>query len=204
MVEKNFALERLVFISDAVVAVSIALLALGIGIKSISSEYWQFSDIGNLFKLLAAFTLSFFNIANFWRTHHACFTHINRVDERLLWYNMLWLFFIVLIPFSTSLLSTFWGETIAATVYSMNTLLIALSQNLIWDYASDNKYTKEVISTKIDDSIRIFSNLDMINGALALTFSFFHPFAAFVLLFIKLPMIVISRMYFREGRSSRG
>ena len=148
---------------------------------------------------MLAYALSFFNTANFLRTHHAFFTHIDWVDEKLLWYNMLWLLFIVLFSFSTSLPSFFWGE--AVFVYSLNTLLIAFFQNLVWDHASDKKHPNgQAISPATDARLRAFCNLDMINGALALAVAFFHPVAAFILLFTKLPMIVIARMFVRTGR----
>lgn len=197
MEEKNLSLERLVFFSDAVVAIAITLLALDIRVEATPIRHLHFADIGNLWAPLAAFALSFFNIANFWRTHHAFFTYIERVDEKLLWYNMLWLLFIVLFPFSTSLLSNFLGDSVAVFMYSLNTLLIALFQNLIWDYASDKKYMRKEIATSVDARIRTFCNLDMINAVLAMGVAFVSPLAAFLLLLTKLPMIVIARMFFR-------
>lgn len=203
MEDKNLSLERLVFFSDAVVAIAITLLALDIRVEPTSNGTLQFSDVGNLWKPLLAFALSFLNIANFWRTHHAFFIHIDKVDERLLWYNVAWLLFIVLFPFSTSLLSNFWGESVAVFIYSLNTLFIALFQNLIWDYASDKKYLKvETITPETDKRFRTFCNLDMINGVLAVAMAFINPIAAFILLLTKLPMIVIARMFFRTNQRS--
>lgn len=201
MEQKNLSLERLVFFSDAVVAIAITLLALDIRVGPTPTGRLHFSDIGELWKPLLAFVLSFFNIANFWRTHHAFFAHIDKIDERLLWYNMLWLLFIVLFPFSTSLLGTFWGEPVSVFTYSLNTLLIALFQNLIWDYASEKKYLKaESITPAAAARFRTFCNLDMINGALAVAVAFIHPIAAFILLLTRLPMIVIARTFFQTAR----
>ncbi len=200
MEKKNLSLERLVFFSDAVVAIAITLLALNIRVETTATGHLAFSDIFNLWKPLTAFILSFFNIANFWRTHHAFFIHINKVDERLLWYNLLWLLFIILFPFSTSLLSSFLDDTVAVFIYSLNTLLIALFQNLIWDYASDRKYLLEkTITKRADARIRTFCNLDMINGVLAVVICFVSPVVAFILLLTKLPMIIIARFIYRRG-----
>ena len=71
MEQKNLSLERLVFFSDAVVAIAITLLALDIRVGPTPTGRLHFSDIAELWKPLLAFVLSFFNIANFWRTHHA-------------------------------------------------------------------------------------------------------------------------------------
>ncbi|CAN5179011.1 TMEM175 family protein [soil metagenome] len=212
---KNLQLERLVFFSDAVVAIAITLLALDIKIEPIPSGHLSFSNIWGEWKVFSAFLLSFINIANFWKTHHAFFAHIKKIDERLLWYNIVWLFFIVLLPFSTSLVSSYFFDTPAIFLYSLNILLIASFQNLIWDYASDttwlsdqkpNRYEFLKENTTTDFMIsqyRLFCNLDMINALVALVLSFLSPAVAFISLFTKLPLIVVARLFYgtRDQRS---
>lgn len=217
--EKNLQLERLVFFSDAVVAIAITLLALDIKIEPTASGHLRFSDIYDEWKVFAAFVLSFINIANFWKTHHAFFSHIKQIDERLLWYNILWLFFIVTLPFSTSLVSSYFFDTPAIFLYSLNIFCIAVFQNSIWDYASGvnggkesehNFLKKDSITDFMISQYRLFCNLDMLNALLAIALSFFSPPIAFVSLFTKLPLIVLARMYYggkeraRSGRRPGG
>ncbi len=201
MEEKNLQLERLVFFSDAVVAIAITLLALDIKIEHTKSDHLLFSDIGDQWKHLGAFFLSFFNIANFWKVHHNFFAHIKKIDEKLLWFNILWLLFIVLLPFSTSLVSGYFFDVASIFVYSLNILLIAIFQNAIWDYAAHREFIdREKLGTFWESNIRAFCNLDMLNAALALVVSLVHPVLAFILLFTKLPMIVIATIYYRNKR----
>lgn len=214
--DKNLQLERLVFFSDAVVAIAITLLALDIKIEPTPTGHLSFSDILGEWKVFAAFLLSFLNIANFWKTHHAFFAHIKRIDERLLAYNIAWLFFIVTLPFSTSLVSSYFFDTPAIFLYSLNTLLISCCQNLIWDYASDtswfskqgvNRYEflkKDTISDAMISQFRLFCNLDMINAIVAVGLSFLSPMVAFILLFTKLPLIVIARMLYKVSDQRYG
>ena len=206
--DKNLQLERLVFFSDAVVAIAITLLALDIKIEPTPNGHLSFSDILSEWKVFSAFLLSFINIANFWKTHHAFFAHIKKIDDRLLWYNIAWLFFIVTLPFSTSLVSTYFFDTPAIFLYSLNILLIAFCQNLIWDYASDmnwfskgtpnrNEFLKEdTITALMISQFRLFCNLDMINALLAVALSFLSPVVAFISLFTKLPLIILARMFY--------
>ncbi len=214
--ERNLQLERLVFFSDAVVAIAITLLALDIKIEPTPSGHLSFSDILGEWKVFAAFLLSFINIANFWKTHHAFFAHISRIDERLLWYNIIWLFFIVTLPFSTSLVSAYFFDTPAIFLYSLNTFLIAVFQNFIWDYASDNArfLKRNSIPDSMISQFRLFCNLDMLNALLAIGLSFVNPPLAFFSLFTKLPLIVMARMFYgvkdqrhgteRPGASNQG
>jgi len=75
-------------------------------------------------------------IALFWLIHHKFFRYIIRIDQKLLRFNLIWLFFIVLLPFSTTLASNYFGQPAAVFVYSINILLITIFQNTIWDYVS--------------------------------------------------------------------
>ncbi|MBE7171181.1 MAG: DUF1211 domain-containing protein [Williamsia sp.] len=202
--EKSLQLERLVFFSDAVVAIAITLLALDIRIERTESGHLRFADIWNQWRTLTAFLLSFFNIANFWKTNHMFFVYIKKIDERLLWICTLWLLFIVLLPFSTSLVSNYFFDAPAICVYSSNVLLIAFFQNWIWDYASDrNLVDREKLHAPLDSRIRLFCNLDMLNGLVGVGISFISPVVAFVLLFTKIPTIVIAGIWVRHKYNIR-
>ena len=203
MEEKNLQIERLVFFSDAVVAIAITLLALEIKIEPTQSGHLNYADIWAQWRTFAAFGLSFFNIAIFWARHHTFFVYINRMDERLLWWNILWLLFIVLLPFSTSLISNYFSDPPAMVIYSLCLLLIAVWQNAIWDYASDKGYlNQEKISAKVDQSIRTFCNLEMTNSTLGACVAFFSPVIAFILLSTKVLFFGLFRPYWVRVRRS--
>jgi len=198
MEEKNLQLDRLVFFSDAIIAIAITLLALDIKIEATESGHLTFADIFKQWHVFLAFFLSFFNIASFWRTHHRFFVYINRINERLLTYNVLWLLFIVLLPFTTSLVSNYFFDGPAIFIYSLNMLLISIFQNMIWDYACTQKFMHhEKLPPVWESRLRAFCNLDMINSGLALLIAFKFPVAAFIILFTKFPMIILAGIYFR-------
>jgi uncharacterized membrane protein len=197
MEEKNLQLERTVFFCDAVVAIAITLLALDIKIGHIEGHL-QFSDIASQWKTFLAFFLSFINIANFWKTHHNFFSHIKKMDEKLLWYNILWLFFIVLLPFSTSLVGSHFFDTAAIFTYSINTFLITIFQNRIWDYASDKPDFLKSANESDSFKFRLYCNLDIVNSLLAVVISFFNPVIAFIILFTKLPMALLVTIFYRK------
>src|SRR5689334_22036352 len=109
--EKNLELDRLVFFSDAVVAIAITLLALDLRIeKGEELSKLSFAAIGHLWPKFAAFLLSFILIAVFWKVHHKFFFHIRKIDVNLLWFNIFWLLFIVLLPFTTTLISNYFNQ----------------------------------------------------------------------------------------------
>ncbi len=200
MEEKNLQLDRMVFFCDAVVAIAITLLALDLKIDLPKESHLSFENVTSQWRNFAAFTLSFINIAGFWRNHHTFFGYFKKIDEKVIWFNLAWLFFITLLPFSTSLLGSHFGDVAAIFIYSLNCFIIACFQNLIWDYTTGKPaYIKrDILDDEMLYHLRLFCNLDMINGLVAVVVSCFYPTFAFILLFTKIPVIIIARIFYKE------
>ncbi|SFC00726.1 Uncharacterized membrane protein [Flexibacter flexilis DSM 6793] len=199
--KKEIAFERVLFFSDAIVAIAITLLALNLKLEIPSGQHLSFADLLRPWKTILAFVLSFINIANFWKTHHDFFIYINRLDRVLVLLNIAWLFLIVVLPFSTTVVSSYFGDSPAIFLYSLNVLLITILQNLIWDYAALRKnFLSPDIAPEQQRRYALMCNLDMANGAIAVVLSFFHPTLAFVLLFTKVPLFLIGALYILQER----
>jgi uncharacterized membrane protein len=114
--------ERLIFFSDAVVAIAITLLALGLPLPahltsaSSNAQVWKgmWADHSDYL----AFLISFVVIANHWRTHHRLFRFVGKLDARIVTLNLLWLLMIVATPFATRLISAEGGFGARFTVYA--------------------------------------------------------------------------------------
>jgi uncharacterized membrane protein len=106
--------ERLVFFSDAVVAIAITLLAIDLPVPGGDTvhAFWQsFRDNDDHY---LAFLISFVTIAAAWSRHHDVFRYLKRIDSRFRAINMAWLMMIVLNPFATKLLTSKGNETTGA------------------------------------------------------------------------------------------
>lgn len=202
MKEKNIAYERVIFFSDAVVAIAITLLALELRVELPPGEHLTFSALIKPWHNYAAFLLSFVTIAGLWRTHHNFFVHIERIDERMLYINILWLFFLVVLPFSTTLVSQYFGDTPAIFIYSLNIFLLSLSQNFIWDYANGKEEFMTYDEMQLDVRKRIswMMNAYVINAFLAMIFSFYMPKTAFLLLYFRVPIFIFGLFYLAQKR----
>ena len=192
MNKKEIAYERVLFFSDAVVAIALTLLALDLKLNVSANQHIPVADLIAPRAKYLAFILSFLNIAGFWRTHHDFFIYIKKLDQKLMLVNTAWLFFIITLPFATSVISQHFGDSAAVFLYCANIFCISVCQNFIWDY-SDLKggFTDKKTMTYIEQSrIRWALNIDMINGLIAIALSFFFPKLAFFLLFFKLSFFV--------------
>jgi uncharacterized membrane protein len=100
------AVDRLIFFSDAVVAIAITLLAIDLPVPTgdTTSEFW--SSVRHNAGHYAAFVISFLAISAAWSHHHEIFRYAKRMDPRLRTLNTAWLFMIILNPFATRLLTS--------------------------------------------------------------------------------------------------
>ncbi len=86
--------------------------------------------------LATTFTVSFLTIGIIWVNHHAQFELVGSVDRPLLFFNLLLLMVVVLIPFTTGLLAEHLhagaDQHIAAAVYSGTLLVMGLAFFALW------------------------------------------------------------------------
>src|SRR5258707_188668 len=100
----ELGLERLIFFSDAVIAIAITLLVLDLRLPEASGESLA-AQLGDLSSSFLSFFMSFAVIGLFWEAHHRLFGFIERYDRTLLWLNLAFLFLIASLPFPTSVLA---------------------------------------------------------------------------------------------------
>jgi uncharacterized membrane protein len=136
--KKEFQVERIAFFSDAVFAIAITLLIIEVKVPEVHGEHGHGLSIGeallNLIPKFIGFIVSFFVIGMYWVNHHRFFKHIVHYNQKLLWANMLLLFSIVLMPFSSAFYSEYWfsGSLVPIGFYVFNICLTGLLNTRMW------------------------------------------------------------------------
>ena len=133
----EFQLERLILFTDAVFAIAITLLAIEIRFpefKSLPSDADIWRSMGELVPKFIGFLIGFVIIAQYWTAHHRIFRFVRNYDTKLLWVNILFLLFIVLMPFSSGVFSSYAVVGAAFTIYAINIMLAGLAQVLLLRY----------------------------------------------------------------------
>ena len=114
---------RLEAFSDGVIAIIITIMVLELKVPREETLH----ALSKLWPVFLSYILSFLMVAIYWINHHHLFHQVKRVDARILWANMILLFFLSLVPFFTA----YMGETgmgrLAVTLYSTCLLLCAMS-----------------------------------------------------------------------------
>jgi uncharacterized membrane protein len=111
------AAERLIFFSDAVVAIAITLLALGLPPVTGKMDPDVLKSLGNNVNFYVPFLISFVVIAGYWRVHHRLYQSVARLDSGLITINMVWLLMIICTPYVTRVLSE--GKTFSPVRFSL-------------------------------------------------------------------------------------
>jgi uncharacterized membrane protein len=125
--------DRVAFFSDAVFAIAMTLLVVGIGIPKVSG-----SDVGKAISdrdsEIFGFFLSFIVIGFYWLAHHRFFSRLVAVDVRFMKINLVYLATIAFVPFPTALVGIYGSDQAVVIVLYAVTLGIAsmLEAVLLW------------------------------------------------------------------------
>jgi uncharacterized membrane protein len=136
--EKDSALERLIFFSDAIFAIAITLLALDIRLPSLPPNLTDADLLSHLLDISAkyySFSISFLSIGLYWLGHHRMFQHIAHYDTILIVLNLLLLMCIAFIPFPSSVIGDYNDRT-ANVFYALTLAITGLLSGGMWLYAS--------------------------------------------------------------------
>ncbi len=128
--EGELGLERIVFFSDAVMAIAITLLAIDLRVPEVDPHITSQQLAAQLSAIrphLLTFFISFVVIGIYWISHHRYFRYIKRYDTRLILLNLLFLFFIVGMPFLASLLGQYTAVPLALISYTLAIAALGLS-----------------------------------------------------------------------------
>jgi uncharacterized membrane protein len=183
--EHEVEFSRIVAFSDGVFSIAITLLVLNLTIDSgiprdeLAKRLWEQHEA------LLAYAISFAVIARFWVVHHSFFSEVKAFDSRLIALNMLYLGFLVLIPFSSQVLGDYGGQLPAVIVYSANLAAVVLiGQWMSWDARRAGLTTIDA-ETARENMIRGFfiAGVFLISIVIALFNASIAPFIWFLLFF---------------------
>lgn len=140
----QFQVERIAFLSDAVIAIAVTLLIFEIKAPQIepgASFDAQLAQLKKLFPQFIAFVISFVIILLQWKKHHSLFGRVTNYDNKLLVLNSAFLFVTTFIPFSTSYFaqnstSEFY---LPVLVYGISLFLLSILNYFVFDHVTNAK-----------------------------------------------------------------
>lgn len=148
--------------SDGVLAVAITLLVLDLHASAAEPETLA-TQLQRGWPSFAAYAVSFFVIGVVWINHHAVVNLVAHVDRRLLFYNLLLLFFVSTIPFTTSTLAEYLypshgaSTSVAVLLYGVSTEGMAVAFTLmLWHMTRAELTTRPVTRQQANRAVLRF------------------------------------------------
>ena len=133
--ESTLEFDRVAFFSDAVFAIAMTLLVVGIGIPEVRD-----SELGNALRgkepEIISFFISFFVIGFYWLGHHEFFSRLAFVNSRLMKLNLLYLAAIAFVPFPTALAGKYTDDPISIVMYAI-TLSVASGLEALMQFVAN-------------------------------------------------------------------
>jgi len=188
MLEKLSTPERLTAFSDGMFSIIITIMVLELKPPHTPDpaallEQWP---------VFLAYVLSYLQAGIYWVNHHALFKAAEKVDDRVLWLNLLMLFALTLMPFATA----YMGENRAAPFPTALYAFVMLLPALTWDQLhrailrvnpGDNEVSRPAM-------LKGWIALALYAGAILIAFA--SPALALVLIFTVAVMYFVPIRYF--------
>jgi uncharacterized membrane protein len=125
--------------SDAVIAIAITLLALQLEVPQVPESLAAAELPSALLELQSqfySFLLSFWIIGFYWLAHHRMFRQVRAYDRGMLLINLLFLMWVVLMPFSSALIGEYESQQLPVIIYATHNILASLTLTWLWRHAS--------------------------------------------------------------------
>jgi uncharacterized membrane protein len=169
-------IDRLLALTDGVVAIALTLLVLQLQIpmtRMLESNSHSASDLWHALNVdgaeLTSYLVSFLVIAQFWLVHHRILRRMRGHSEGLAWRNFAFLLTLTLMPFTSDLLGRYGQNPVSITLFGLNLVAISLTTQWIYVYAiRKNLLVEERRSAYEEKTGRVRSVLTVVVVSLAL------------------------------------
>lgn len=118
---------RLEAFSDGVIAIIITIMVLEIH----APEGATLADLQTLFTPFISYLVSFILVGTYWNNHHHLLQATDRINGRILWANLLFLFVFSLIPVSVSWINKTNFAALPTRVYIILNIMVSLCYMLL-------------------------------------------------------------------------
>jgi uncharacterized membrane protein len=202
IISMKIGTARVETFSDSVMSIIITIMILSIKIPDISSHLerqaspWLFRhNLQAVLPYVATYAFSFMMIGIFWINHHHMFHLLEKTDEPLLIQNLLFLFWMSLIPLGTAMVSANPNMPESAALYGLVMLLTTVSFAIMRVYTLRKNLVHTDSDRNVSESIRWVSlkaKTKSIIGSLAylcaIPIAFVNVYVAYVIFLIP-PLI---------------
>lgn len=193
----SLSLERLKGLSDGVIAIVLTLLVLSIEVPKGHdfSKDGLLSYVAKFEYQLTVYAVSFVLIGGYWIQHNVMFHYFRNSTRGLMWVNLLFLFFLTLLPFTTQLIGTYQYQPLVIVIYGIVNAICSCTLAFMWWGAN---HLVPVVWPKIDSKVvRSMTSRTLIGlvlSVLAIGVAFYNVRLSH-LVFVSIPLLQLRHRY---------
>ena len=150
MAEVNFMeTGRLEAFYDAIIAIIVTVLVLELPQPATAS----LASIWALKTSYFAYVISFLVCANLWQYHHLIYNHVDRINTKIIWQNILLMFVFSLIPYLTIFVANHPNEFIPQALYGLDFIIVDIilyymAKSLLEINQKNEEYLKSALNVR--------------------------------------------------------
>lgn len=185
--------ERVVFFSDAVMAIAITLLLIDLRPPQADDAGYEAALRAMLARPepFIAVAIGFLVLGSYWISHRAVFSLLERATPRIIWANLLFLFGIAIQPFFTMALAAHAPNATSVAAYSACQVATGLALWLVWRVAARDP----TATIEIDARRARYLDIQLLHAPLAFGASIpvalaLGPLPGMLVWFVQVPVAV--------------
>ena len=180
--------------SDGVMSIIITIMVLQLKLPDFKNDdtSWETTRyLQNIIPYFAAYAFSFMMIGIFWTNHHHMFHLLEHTDAKLIWQNLIFLFWVSIIPLATALIGA--GPLVpeAVAAYGFVMLMVTFFLTIMRNHTLKQKLLHREKEIDLDKKIQKVSVLgrtkSLIGSAsylISIPLAFVNVYLAYVCLII--------------------
>ena len=127
--------DRVVFFSDAVIAIAVTLMAVEIGLPEIedsgsAAELWH--AVVHKFPMFTAYLAAFAFVAFYWRANHRFTTTLRGMSSRYIAFVMVYLGILALLPLPAGMLGHYWENPVAVVIFAVFAAAVSVWETVLF------------------------------------------------------------------------
>lgn len=182
--------------TDGVLAIVITILVLELKVPEASGSHEVLKALGEEWRTYLGYLVSFVFVGGMWIAHSNATRLISNGDAVLYRLNLVVLFFVSLLPFTTSLMTDYLGKSgagVTVAVYGVDLFIASLLMSALISYAARTPgiVADEIADEELIAAVRERKALVAIQGAAVLLALVAPSAAVFVYLLVSVAFLVV-------------
>jgi len=178
--------DRVAFFSDAVFAIAMTLLVVGIGIPNVPNKGFEHALDGKIPEI-TSFFVSFVVIGYYWLAHHRFVSQLVAVEPGIMMLNLVFLAAIAFMPFPTALVGKYEEFAITVVIYAVTLGTASLLEVAMFARAQQQRLFRTVLPPDVFRFGVVAALVPVVAFVISIPIAFVDPTLALVSWLVVFP-----------------